>query len=416
MLYERWLKTVDQFADELALIDVNGMHHSFRNLAEKVNEFPACCAPVIAGISDGVEFIIACLSAWRDGQAFVPVEETIPDLDGLPEGIAHVKVTSGSSGVPRLVIFESEQIAADADNIVASMNMRRDVPNVAVISMAHSYGFSNLVLPLLLHGIPLVLAKDALPASLQRALGYAPAGVALPAVPAMWKSWHSLGILNRDKIQLAISAGAPLTLELERSVFDKTGIKIHNFLGSSECGGIAYDRTQEPRTDGRLAGSALENVNLSVSEEGCLLVRDCAVGRGYWPVEESCLGDGKFLTQDLVSFDDGGGVILEGRAGDLINIAGRKVSPSSIEAAIGALQGVELCVVFGIPSADPERVQEIVAYVRGDVDLTDLKKALNSQVPSWQQPRHWRIDPDLKINVRGKISRHEWRERFLERM
>ena len=413
MLYDRWLQIVGRHADELALISVDGAHHSFRDLAEKAGAVSACCSPVIAGLSDGVQFIIACLSAWRDGQAFVPVENAIPDLDGLPGGIAHVKITSGSCGAPRLVLFESEQIAADADNIVASMNLRRDVPNVAVISMAHSYGFSNLVLPLLLHGIPLVLAKDALPASLQRALAYAPAGVALPAVPAMWKSWHSLGILDREKIQLAISAGAPLTLDLERRVFDDSGIKIHNFLGSSECGGIAYDRTPEPRTDGRLAGSALNNVDLSVSGEGCLVVAGNAVGSGYWPAQEESLSNGKFQTQDLVSIDEDGGIILEGRAGDMINVAGRKVSPSSIEAAIGAIPGVELCLVFGIPSADPERVQEIVAYVRCTVDLAKVRKSLGASLPTWQIPRHWRMDPDLKVSVRGKLSRHDWRQRFL---
>ena len=57
---------------------------------------------------------------------------------------------------------------ADAENIVATMGLRPDWPNLGVISLAHSYGFSNLVLPLLLHGIPLILAPVPLPARLMR--------------------------------------------------------------------------------------------------------------------------------------------------------------------------------------------------------------------------------------------------------
>ena len=49
------------------------------------------------------------------------------------------------------------------------MGLRADWPNLGVISLAHSYGFSNLILPLLLHGIPLILAPAPLPEIIRRA-------------------------------------------------------------------------------------------------------------------------------------------------------------------------------------------------------------------------------------------------------
>ena len=51
------------------------------------------------------------------------------------------------------------------------MGLRPDWPNLGVISLAHSYGFSNLVLPLLLHGIPLILAPSPLPEAVRQAAG-----------------------------------------------------------------------------------------------------------------------------------------------------------------------------------------------------------------------------------------------------
>src|SRR5437879_1003240 len=77
--------------------------------------------------------------------------------------IVHLRTTSATGGPPCLVSFTAEQLAADAENVVATMGLRRDWPNLGVISLAHSYGFSNLIMPLLLHGIPLILAPAPLP-------------------------------------------------------------------------------------------------------------------------------------------------------------------------------------------------------------------------------------------------------------
>src|SRR5437667_4084262 len=100
---------------------------------------------------------------------------------------------------------------ADAENIVATMGLRRDWPNFGVISLAHSYGFSNLVTPLLLHGIPLVLSHSALPESLRQIAGLGGEGITLAGVPALWRIWHEARVIG-PQIRLAISAGAPLPL------------------------------------------------------------------------------------------------------------------------------------------------------------------------------------------------------------
>ncbi len=78
-------------------------------------------------------------------------------------------MTSATGGAPRMVAFTGEELVADADNIVATMGLRPDWPNLGVISLAHSYGFSNLVLPLLLHGIPLILVDAPLPETVRQA-------------------------------------------------------------------------------------------------------------------------------------------------------------------------------------------------------------------------------------------------------
>src|SRR5208283_3420348 len=144
-------------------------------------------------------FLFAVLQAWRSNAVVCPMEAgqtTAPSVSLPPARCIHLKTTSATTGAPRFVAFTAEQLAADAENIVATMGLRPDWPNVAAISLAHSYGFSNLVLPLLLHGIPLLIAPSPLPEVFRQAINRAKApDLTLPAVPVLWRAWHDAGVI-----------------------------------------------------------------------------------------------------------------------------------------------------------------------------------------------------------------------------
>jgi acyl-coenzyme A synthetase/AMP-(fatty) acid ligase len=271
------------------------------------------------------------------------------------------------------------------------MGLTPTVPNLGVISLSHSYGFSNVVLPLLLHGVPVHLLPVPFPRAMVEVFQQHESLV-LPAVPSMWRAWHRAGILKDAPIHLALSAGAPLALELEHSVFDQTGLKIRNFYGASECGGISYDATDEPRDSADDAGRPLAGVEVSVSIDGRLRVTSDSVALGYDerrssdPDESGC-----YLTHDLGHLDERGHVRLHGTIGGAINVAGRKISPAKVEAALMATGLLESVRVKGIPSQDPERVEEISASVQlsGNATLDQLKKAATSHLANWELPRHW---------------------------
>jgi acyl-coenzyme A synthetase/AMP-(fatty) acid ligase len=266
-------------------------------------------------------------------------------------------------------------------------------------------------LPLLLHGISLILAPAPLPEIIRRAAENKLA-ITLAAVPAMWRAWHEANAIP-SSVRLAISAGAPLPLALEQAVFQTRRIKIHNFLGSSECGGIAYDAGATPRTDASFAGTPLRNANLSLNKDGCLTVRSRAVAESYWPERSDSLGGGNFQTSDLAELKDGA-VFLRGRLGDQINVAGRKVSPETVERALLAHPQVRECLVFGAPSRDAERTEIIVAVIVADATEMELKRFLLQTLPAWQVPRHWWFVGRLQTNTRGKVSRAEWRAVFVQ--
>jgi acyl-CoA synthetase (AMP-forming)/AMP-acid ligase II len=417
MLYERWRQTARERPSETALSEFpSGRWWTFASLANAVEKLPTAGDPFVFAQGHSAEFILDVLRAWRDHAVLCPLEigQPKPALPVPPKPACHLKLTSATTGPARAVVFTAEQLAADAENIVTTMGLRPDWLNLGTISLAHSYGFSNLVLPLLLHGIPLVLVGLPLPEIVRRAAENLP-GLTLAAVPALWRTWHETNSIPATT-QLAISAGAPLPTALERDIFQVRGLKIQNFYGSTECGGIAYDATEIPRADDACVGSPMRNVTLDGDAAGCLRVASRAVGQGYWPDADAALGAGIFQTSDLAEFRDGR-VFLRGRLSDQINVAGRKIFPDAIEQILAAHPTVRECIVFGVPGNDADRNETIAAcvVVREKIAVAELKQFLLARLPAWKVPREWRFMESLAANERGKISRAEWRRKFLAR-
>jgi len=416
MLYECWRQIAQERRNEVALRDLaSGQFWTFGQL-DRETETPDRAAPAVYfPQGHSVEFVRAVLRAWRNNASVCLLEPEAHPPSSLPALPARWLLKSAATpNAPDKVAFTEEQLAADARNIVEGMGLRADWPNLGVVSLGYSYGFSNLILPLLLHGIPLFLSPSPLPEILRTA-AQGQGALTLPAVPALWHAWQKSGVILRN-VRLAISAAAPMPLALELEVFKTHGLKIHNFYGASECGGISYDATETPRANEASVGRPLGGVQVAISPHKAIVVTSRAVGETYWPDAFATLKPGRFQTSDLGELKDGV-VYLRGHAGDQISIAGRKVSPTIIETKLRAHRSVGECLVFSVPTVDRDRKELIVACVvrNGAVQCEDLKQFLLSELPSWQVPREWWFVKSLGVDARGRVSRAQWRSKFLAR-
>ncbi|BCX48965.1 acyl-CoA synthetase ligase [Haloferula helveola] len=409
MLLPRWQETHARFRDRPALFDGDDVV-SFDDLARALEGIPVATAPVIASGS-ALDIALATLRGWRDHQPVLPLEKPgAIELDSasIPEGIAHLKLTPGSDGQPRTVRFTADQIAADADRLVAAMGLRPEVPNLATISLSHSYGYSSIILPMLLHGIPLQNVEVPFPAVVVEAWRKH-ARVVVPAVPSMWRAWQRSGILADAPIELAISAGAPLPLELEETVWNEHGLKLHNFYGASECGGISWDASEKPRTHAGDLGEPLPGVSVETDDESRFVIRSNAVALGYDRLRSGeTLGDGEFLTPDCGHFENGR-LTLDSRAGGHINVAGRKVGAGRIESILRETGGLTRVRVFGVPSHDPDRVDEVAALIPVGTQVSATRTAAATQLAGWEMPRHW---IPAENEAWWSLSRQDLRQRF----
>ncbi|HSH15832.1 MAG TPA: hypothetical protein VLD18_07350, partial [Verrucomicrobiae bacterium] len=123
MLYERWQQVARLHADELALLDAaSGQRWTFAQLAHAAEQFPLPDHRLATPRGNGPEFIVTVLAAWRVGRPVLPLEGEAPVVnEPLPAEVVHLKTTSGTTRASQLIGFTAEQLAADADQIVATM-------------------------------------------------------------------------------------------------------------------------------------------------------------------------------------------------------------------------------------------------------------------------------------------------------
>ena len=328
-----------------------------------------------------------------------------------------LKITSGTTAAPRAIRFRSHQLLADCNQICDTMDISGDDLNFGVIPVSHSYGFSNLLTPLIARGVPMVVSRDRTPRAVLADLARTDATV-FPGTPAFYQAFCDIGdVPPLPKLRLCISAGAPLSSAVAKKFFEKFRQPIHSFYGASECGGICYDRHGTTFEDG-FAGEPMQGVQVEcidpTESTGQIRVRSVAVSDGYFPEpDDQKLGNGVFVPDDLLERHNSALKIV-GRISDVINVAGKKVNPAEVEAHLLRFRGVRQAVVFGRPTGAGLRNEEVAACVLAspDVSESNLLRFCRTSLSGWQVPKRIFIVEIIPTNERGKINRRDLARQF----
>lgn len=320
-----------------------------------------------------------------------------------PGNYCCIKVTSGTGGgLPKIVSCHAKHLIADGSNIIRTMGIRPHDRNLAIIPLGHSYGLGNFVMPLILQGTSLVCAAKFVPRQLIDWIRQHHVTV-FPSVPAIFRVLAAMPIESSlTPLRLAISAGATLTSEIARAFHQRYGLKLHNFYGSSETGGICYDRKGDATLQGRSVGKPLTGVKVKVVRN-IIQVSSAAVAKpaGHWRMP------------DRGEWNKQGELTLLGRSGREVNIGGKKVHPSEIEQALRAMPGVSDALAWSEKNADRE-ILHVAVETR--LVLPDIQRGLSARLPDWKLPKHYLLKPELPRTARGKIDvsalRKEWAQRI----
>lgn len=317
---------------------------------------------------------------------------------------ACLKLTSGSTGKPSGVITPSASLLADGRALARSMGLRAGDRTFAAVPMSHAYGLSVLATPAWTLGLPIVFGDGLEDLEAVRRHG----ATVFPTVPSWYEA--QLATSARDVpacVRLWISAGAPLRAASASAWRARHGRGIHAFYGSSECGGITFDRRGDAAERGSV-GSPVEGVRVEL-DDGLVRVHSEAVSLGYFPPGEerdASLSPGCFRTQDLGRFE-GRELWIEGRRSDWINLKGKKVNPREVEAVLAEHPAVLDVAVLGrsLPGGRGESLRAVIACQEGALRFRDVVLWCRTRLAPHKYPRSVVFVRALPRTARGKLDR-----------
>lgn len=110
---------------------------------------------------------------------------------------------------------------------------------------------------------------------------------------------------------------------------------------------------------------------------------------------------------DFATVEADGTLILLGRGSMCINTAGEKVFPEEVEEALKSHDGVEDCLVVGLPDERFGEKVTAVASLRGDTSERELIEFCHGQIAGYKAPKHVLLVDHVQRAPNGKAD-YKW--------
>ncbi len=301
--------------------------------------------------------------------------------------VAALVFTSGSTGTPQAHIKPWRALAMSAR--FCRLRLGECAANVVVtVPPQHMYGLETSIFTLLAGDWALHDGNAFYPDEIAAALAAIPAPRLLITAPYHLR--HLLAAATSlPRVDLLLSATAPLGVELAREAEARLGAQVHEIYGCTEAGSMATRRTAHEELWTPYPGLVFSVHDGATSVRADHLAGNIPVG-------------------DRVDVEPDGRVRLLGRDADMIKIGGRRGSLSDIAAKIAGLPGVTDQAVF-MPS-EGETARPAALVVAPGRNAEDLRRELGALIDAVFVPRPLRVVGALPRNALGKLPR----ERLLQ--
>ncbi|MEY9877485.1 long-chain acyl-CoA synthetase [Streptacidiphilus sp. MAP12-33] len=375
---------------------------------------------------DKLDFTLNYLAGSRLGASLVVAQEPgtaqalARTLTAAEDRVAGLRLaapealfTSGSSGRPKAVLLDGEQLVVKAGHINAFLGNTPAQTEVLSLPLQHSFGLGRLRCALTAgQSVHLVEPLGSPEELLDVAQRYAYAGLACIS--------STVKVLL-DRYRAALARTAPVIGYLEigseplepafrqdlARLLPTTRLGLH--YGMTECSRVAMTDLHTPATD-TTAGRPMPGVEVSI-EAGTsqILVRGTALLRAY--ADQDGLTEipaGHWHpTGDVGALTDDGRLVVEGRLSNITKILGRKVSLDLTERTLDRLvPGARtVCVA---PELVPGVATLVAVIESGAAELPDraaLHAMLREELPAHQVPRRFLPVPLLPRLPNGKVDR-----------
>jgi long-chain acyl-CoA synthetase len=347
-------------------------------------------------------------------------------LDRNREDIAAILYTGGTTGTPKGVLLNHENINTSIHNVVFNERSTHNDRALCFLPFNHVFGQMHIMNATILSGGCL----EMLPAfDMDNVLGLLAAGhvTKLFAVPTIYTRLLGLDDLKQrlGKVRYCFSAAASMAADTVRQWKKQTGLAIYEGYGMTEAAPVVTYNHTVRHVIGSV-GTPAPGVEIQIRDqdgneleqglEGEICVRGRNIMPGYLNNPEGTQAafweDGWFRSGDIGRFDSDDYLFIVDRLKDMIITGGENVYPKEVEDVLYARPEIEECAIIGIP--DPEWGERVTAVIVGrqgaDIDPEALKAFLKARVSSFKVPKEFRFVKELPKSPAGKILKRRIRE------
>ncbi|WP_119301520.1 long-chain-fatty-acid--CoA ligase [Dongia deserti] len=372
------------------------------------------------------------LAKTDDDVHFIPFEE-LTDNDGhvTPPAIdpvttlALLQYTGGTTGVAKGAALTHANVDINAQQVSLwfSNYPTAAVRSLAILPLFHAFAMTCVMNWSLSVGAEMVLVPRFQPEALLKLIDRKKP-TAFCAVPTLFTALLSTpGIDSYDlsSIQMIISGGAPLPMEVRQDFERRTGAHIVEGYGLSECSPVTCVNPPSASKAGSIGlpvpATICEIVSLEdrktvlpPGEIGELTFKGPQVMLGYWNRPDATaetIIDGRLHTGDVGRIDEDGYVFITDRLKEMIIASGFKVYPRNVEEAIYAHPSVKECAVIGVgDSYRGQTVKAVVALKTGETLTTEeLGHFLKDKLSPIEMPKIVEFRAELPKTAVGKIQK-----------
>lgn len=352
-----------------------------------------------------------------------------------PEDISEILFTTGTTGKPKGVILSYKSVYNIFSNTIEGIGVREDDILLMPLPLNHSFAL-RVLRAVLYKGATLVLQNGfTFAKEVEKNIEEFGCNT-MAAVPASYEVMKSQMQGELPRIlgglrYIEFGAGS-LTPKQRREISDLLpGVQIYNTWGSSESGGAIFcdvtDVVKHPQRiaslgkplSGRIEVRTLDAdgnvIESDMDHPGRMSIKGDMIMAGYWNNDElsrQTLKAGWLLTSDMIYTDNDGYVYMLGRADDIINVGGEKVSPIEVEDIAGTYPGINECACLG--AADPDnilgQIPVLFISVNSSYNEQGFIKFLSERMEKYKLPKRFIVVEEIPRNRMQKIDRNKLRE------
>ena len=342
---------------------------------------------------------------------------------GDPNRPAYIIYTSGTSGVPRAVVHAHRAIWARQMMVDGWYGLRESdrLCHAGAFNWTYTLG-TGLMDPWAAGATALIPESGLAPAQLPLLMKRHDATI-FAAAPGVYRKFLKQGKpLDLPRLRHGLSAGEKLAESIRAAWQAATGCAIFEAYGMSECSTFisAAPGRQAPEgclgypQPGRRVAIIGPDGPVPVGAEGTIAVHrsDPGLMVEYLGAPEATAdkfhGDW-FLTGDRGVMRADGAIRYLGRADDMMNAGGYRVSPLEVEAVLNAHPGITQAAVTDVEVKSDTRL--IMAFYTGPEALPEdeLRAFASARLAGYKCPRGFFHLDALPTGANGKILRRALR-------